>query len=82
MQPSSSLFIQPAWVVYHQLPSCKKNLVQVGHCVCVNGICDCWFVLGLYAARCSLCPEAVPRTPWLGYGLRSTNPMHGREDAR
>ena len=26
--------------------------------------------------------EAVPRTPWLGYGLRSTNPMHGREDAR
>ena len=26
--------------------------------------------------------EAVPRTPWLSYGLRSTNPMHGREDAR
>ena len=35
MQPSSSLFTQPAWVVYHQLPSCKKILVQVGHCVCV-----------------------------------------------
>ena len=29
-----------------------------------------------------VCIEAVPRTPWLGYGLRSTNPMHGREDAR
>ena len=75
--------------------SCVAYVGRVCHCHCggdrssrhpvrlvwVNGSFGCRTI----AARTRdliLDTEAVPRTPWLGYGLRSTNPMHGREDAR